>query len=164
MPVAEKKPEPEAKPVAIQAVAKQEPKEAAAPAASGTPAAAKAGQTIRFDLEKLDRLVNTVGELVHFYGCARVAFVGGSLQDVGGHNLLEPAAAGTAVVTGPHLHNFVDIAERLRAAGALRVGQDAQEVGQHIAALLGDDAARAAMVVAGPRPGDRKSTRLNSSH
>src|SRR3546814_4337746 len=64
MPVAEKKPEPEAKPVAIQAVAKQEPKEAAAPAASGTQAAAKAGQTIRVDLEKLDRLVNTVGELV----------------------------------------------------------------------------------------------------
>src|SRR3546814_8592568 len=40
------------------------PKEAAAPAASGTQAAAKAGQTIRVDLEKLDRLVNTVGELV----------------------------------------------------------------------------------------------------
>src|SRR3546814_6722776 len=64
MPVAEKKPEPEAKPVAIQAVAKQEPKEAAAPAASGTQAAAKAGQTIRVDLEKLDRLVKTDGEPV----------------------------------------------------------------------------------------------------
>jgi len=94
-------------------------------------------------------VIDTLGELVPFYGCAHVAFVGGSLEDIGGHNLLEPAAAGTAVVTGPRLHNFVDIAERLRAAGALRVGEDADEVGDHIAALLGDDAMRASMVVAG---------------
>ena len=51
-------------------------------------------------------VIDTLGELMPFYGCARVAFVGGSLQDVGGHNLLEPAAVGTAVVSGPHLHNF----------------------------------------------------------
>src|SRR5690606_7072767 len=80
-------------------------------------------------------VIDTLGELVPFYGCAQVAFVGGSLQDIGGHNLLEPAAAGTAVVTGPHLHNFVDIASRMRAAGALRVGRDAAEVESHLAAL-----------------------------
>ncbi|MDQ2701708.1 MAG: lipid IV(A) 3-deoxy-D-manno-octulosonic acid transferase [Pseudomonadota bacterium] len=94
-------------------------------------------------------VIDTLGELVPFYGCAQVAFVGGSLQDIGGHNLLEPAAAGTAVVTGPHLHNFVDIAARMRAAGALRVGQDADAVGGHLATLLADDAARTAMVIAG---------------
>src|SRR5690606_31273289 len=55
-------------------------------------------------------VIDTLGELASFYRCAQVAFVGGSLQDIGGHNLLEPASAGTPVVTGPHLHNFSDIA------------------------------------------------------
>src|SRR3546814_6208180 len=59
-------------------------------------------------------VVDTLGELMDFYACAQVAFVGGSLQDIGGHNMLEPAAVGTAVVTGPHLHNFADIARQLR--------------------------------------------------
>ena len=94
-------------------------------------------------------VIDTLGELVPFYGCADVAFVGGSLQDIGGHNLLEPASAGTAVVTGPHLHNFLDIAARMRAAGALRVGKDATGVGDHIAGLLEDDVARKRMTVAG---------------
>ena len=94
-------------------------------------------------------VIDTLGELVPFYGCADVAFVGGSLQDIGGHNLLEPASAGTAVVTGPHLHNFLDIAARMRAAGALRVGKDATGVGDHIAGLLEDDVARKRMAVAG---------------
>ena len=90
-------------------------------------------------------VVDTLGELALFYGCAQVAFVGGSLQPIGGHNLLEPAAVGTAVVAGPHLHNFADIAKQLQAAGALRVGADVDAVGAAIEALLADPAARAAM-------------------
>lgn len=94
-------------------------------------------------------VIDSLGELGGFYHCAQVAFVGGSLQEVGGHNLLEPAAAGCAVVTGPHLHNFSDIARRMREAGALRIGADADAVRTHVEALLGDDAARGAMVDAG---------------
>lgn len=94
-------------------------------------------------------VIDTLGELMPFYACADVAFVGGSLQDVGGHNLLEPAAVGTAVVSGPHLHNFADIAAQMQRAGALRVGADAGEVGDELEDLLGDAAARAAMVEAG---------------
>lgn len=94
-------------------------------------------------------VIDSLGELGGFYHCAQVAFVGGSLQQVGGHNLLEPAAAGCAVVTGPHLHNFSDIARRMGEAGALRVGRDAREVQASLAALLGDDTARAQMVQAG---------------
>ena len=94
-------------------------------------------------------VIDTLGELMLFYACAQVAFVGGSLQDVGGHNLLEPAAVGTAIVTGPHLHNFSDIAAQLEQAGALRIGADAQAVGDAIAALLEDAAARARMAAAG---------------
>lgn len=94
-------------------------------------------------------VIDTLGELMAFYACADVAFVGGSLQPIGGHNLLEPAAAGTPVVTGPHLHNFTEIARRLREADALRVGDGVDAVTAHLAALLADDAARAAMARAG---------------
>ena len=71
-------------------------------------------------------VIDTLGELLRFYACAQVAFVGGSLQAIGGHNLLEPAATGTAIVSGPHLHNFADIARRLREAGAMRIVADAE--------------------------------------
>lgn len=94
-------------------------------------------------------VVDTLGELVSFYACADVAFVGGSLQAVGGHNLLEPAATGTAIVTGPHLHNFQEIAHKLEHAGALRIGADVDAVERELASLLGDPAARADMVAAG---------------
>jgi 3-deoxy-D-manno-octulosonic-acid transferase len=94
-------------------------------------------------------VIDSLGELGGFYHCAQVAFVGGSLQEIGGHNLLEPAAAGCAVVTGPHLHNFADIARRMREAGALRVGNDAHAVGALLEELLGDAAARVAMIDAG---------------
>ncbi len=94
-------------------------------------------------------VVDTLGELMDFYACADVAFVGGSLQDIGGHNLLEPAAVGTAVVSGPHLHNFADIARQLDNAGALLIGADADAVGDAIEMLFADADARAAMTVAG---------------
>ena len=94
-------------------------------------------------------VIDTLGELAAFYGCAQVAFVGGSLQDIGGHNLVEPAAAGTPVVTGPHLRNFADIAARMRAAGALRIGADAGAVVSALEELLATPEARDAMVAAG---------------
>ena len=94
-------------------------------------------------------VVDTLGELMAFYGCADVAFVGGSLQPVGGHNLLEPAAVGTPVVTGPHLHNFEEVSRRMDQAGALLIGADADAVGAALEALLGDADARQAMARAG---------------
>ena len=94
-------------------------------------------------------VIDTLGELMAFYGCAQVAFVGGSLQDVGGHNLLEPAAVGTAIVSGPHLHNFREIADQLLHVGALRVGADADDVASVIEQLLADPQTRSTMVAAG---------------
>ncbi|MFP7723137.1 lipid IV(A) 3-deoxy-D-manno-octulosonic acid transferase [Lysobacter sp. A3-1-A15] len=94
-------------------------------------------------------VVDTLGELMSFYACAQVAFVGGSLQPVGGHNLLEAAATGTAIVTGPHLHNFSDIAKRLADADALRVCQDADGVAVQLLALLDDADARHRMAESG---------------
>ena len=86
---------------------------------------------------------------MQFYACAQVAFVGGSLQAIGGHNLLEPAAMGTAAVTGPYLHNFAEISRRMNEAGALRIAPDVQGVADEVLRLLDDAQARERMVETG---------------
>ncbi|HRA57801.1 MAG TPA: 3-deoxy-D-manno-octulosonic acid transferase, partial [Thermomonas sp.] len=92
-------------------------------------------------------VIDTLGELLAFYACAQIAFVGGSLQDIGGHNLLEPAATGTAILSGPHLHNFVDIARRLREAQAMRLVADAASLATALRELFDDAAARQALAM-----------------
>jgi 3-deoxy-D-manno-octulosonic-acid transferase len=63
-----------------------------------------------------------VGPLAHCYGLGRVAFVGGSLVPVGGHNVLEPARLARPIVVGPHTANTGDVVDRLLAVkGAVRV-------------------------------------------
>ncbi|PAU87615.1 3-deoxy-D-manno-octulosonic acid transferase [Pseudomonas sp. WN033] len=64
-------------------------------------------------------LGDSMGELMMFYGCADIAFVGGSLVATGGHNYLEPAALGLPILSGPHRFNFTEISELLEGAGAL---------------------------------------------
>jgi len=64
-------------------------------------------------------LLDTIGELPATYALAQIVFVGGSIVDKGGHNVLEPAAAGATVVTGAHTHNFQAIVELMNEAGAL---------------------------------------------
>ncbi|WP_426247809.1 lipid IV(A) 3-deoxy-D-manno-octulosonic acid transferase [Pseudomonas sp. TWR3-1-1] len=70
-------------------------------------------------------LGDTMGELLFLYALADSAFVGGSLVPNGGHNVLEPAALGKPVLSGPHLFNFLEIAALLREAGALEEVDDA---------------------------------------
>ena len=81
---------------------------------------------------------DTMGELPVFYAGADVAFVGGSLVPVGGHNMLEPAALGVPIVVGPHVFNFTDIARRLRNDEALRQIRDAKELGEVVVEFLQD--------------------------
>ena len=81
---------------------------------------------------------DSMGELPVFYAAADIAFVGGSLVQVGGHNLLEPAALGKPVLTGPYTYNAEDIARLLLDAGAARVVTDADELGEAVINLLGD--------------------------
>jgi len=67
-------------------------------------------------------VVDTMGELMRYYAAADVAFVGGSLAYIGGHNVLEPAALGIPVLVGPHTFNFSEItALLLNRGGATRV-------------------------------------------
>lgn len=89
-------------------------------------------------------LGDTMGELLRFFGASDVAFVGGSLVPVGGHNMIEPAAWGVPVVCGPHLHNFAVVAEMLRSAGGMVVAEDAEQLANCLQGWLGDEEARRA--------------------
>ncbi len=83
-------------------------------------------------------LLDTLGELENFYAAADLAFVGGSLVPVGGHNLLEPAALGVATLTGPHQHNAPDIARLLTAHRGLRVVRNPAELSAAVLRLMGN--------------------------
>ena len=100
----------------------------------------RAGTAVRAESQVL--LVDTMGELAALYASADVAFVGGSLVPVGGHNLLEPAGLGVPVITGPYQCNGRAIAELLlHAGGALQV-TDATELAQALHELFADPGRR----------------------
>ena len=83
-------------------------------------------------------LIDVMGELDVFFSLARVAFVGGSLVPVGGHNLLEAVRAGTPVVMGRHLDNIEDIARQFIDRQAIRIVQDNLELQQVVLGLMKD--------------------------
>ncbi len=86
-------------------------------------------------------LVDTLGELASFFGGATGVFVGGSIAEVGGHNVLEPAMAGVAVSFGPNLANVRAEADALMTAGGgLRIGS-ATELAAHWSKLITDPSA-----------------------
>jgi 3-deoxy-D-manno-octulosonic-acid transferase len=81
-------------------------------------------------------LADTMGEVPLFFAACDVAFVGGSLVPIGGHNLLEPAAQGVPIVTGPHLFNAEEIAAEFVALGACQVVADEQELARAVRQLI----------------------------
>ncbi len=85
-------------------------------------------------------LGDTMGEVPLFYSASDVAFVGGTLVPVGGHNLLEPAALGLPVVAGPHLFNTQEIANLFNRVGALTVVHDEQELARAVTRLFAHEA------------------------
>ena len=88
-------------------------------------------------------ILDTIGELAHLFHVATVAFVGGSLVDHGGHNILEPAVHGKAIVFGPHMQNFAEIADAfLQRQAAVQVATPA-ELAETWTRLLNDGAERA---------------------
>ena len=70
------------------------------------------------------------------YGAADIAFVGGSFVPVGGHNLIEPAAMNTPVLSGPHLHNFLEIRDLLLAQKALIITANPEALAKAVTQLL----------------------------
>ncbi|MGA0704788.1 MAG: lipid IV(A) 3-deoxy-D-manno-octulosonic acid transferase [Steroidobacteraceae bacterium] len=96
-------------------------------------------------------LVDTLGELLMFYAGADLAFVGGSLVPIGGHNLLEPVAVGRPTLTGPYNSNSAGVhADLLRAGGLVSV-QDGRALGDMLVQLFGDSAERDQLTTAGTR-------------
>ena len=90
-------------------------------------------------------ILDTIGELAQLYQVATVVFVGGSLVDAGGHNVLEPAVFGKPIVFGPHMHNFTEIARTFienRGAVQVRAAADLENV---LVELLSDPVKRAGL-------------------
>jgi len=90
-------------------------------------------------------VLDTMGELAQLYQIATAVFVGGSLVDAGGHNILEPAVFGKPIVFGPHMHNFAEITRTFldqRGAILVRSGAELETV---LVELLSDPVRRASL-------------------
>ena len=95
-------------------------------------------EEIKADVVVLD----TIGELAQVYQVAWAAFVGGSLVDIGGHNIMEPAIYGKPILFGPHMQNFAEIADTFLGAGAAVQVRSGRELEDALIDLLADPARR----------------------
>jgi 3-deoxy-D-manno-octulosonic-acid transferase len=128
-----------ATPDALLLWAPRHPERFAAVAAACARAEFRVAQRRRDELPQAQTevfVIDTLGELMSFYAAADVAFVGGSLQEVGGHNLLEPAALGVPALVGPHTFNFQEITELLVDVGAVQRIDDAASLSKKLGQLF----------------------------
>ena len=91
--------------------------------------------------------LDTVGDLQTFYALGDIAFVGGSLVDAGGHNLLEPARVHKPILFGPHMANFAAIAQEMKAKGGGVEVRGVEDLVRELTELLGDADKRRAMFI-----------------
>lgn len=87
-------------------------------------------------------LIDTIGELPSYYAVSDIAFVGGSLVQFGGHNLLEPAAVGIPVLTGPHCFHFMEICDLLVQGGGAIIVSSAVQLSERVCQFLSDERLR----------------------
>lgn len=92
----------------------------------------------RFAGERDVYLLDSIGQLFRYYSLAQIAFVGGTIVPVGGHNLVEPCAYAVPVVCGPHCEKIRDVAKELTDCQALTVANDPEDLKLKLAALAGD--------------------------
>jgi 3-deoxy-D-manno-octulosonic-acid transferase len=90
-------------------------------------------------------VIDAMGELMPFYAATDIAFVGGSLVPIGGHNVLEPAALARPVLVGPHTFNFEEITLTLIREGGARRVPHAEQLGMEVLELLRDGRLRERM-------------------
>ena len=88
-------------------------------------------------------ILDTFGELAQLYQVATAVFVGGSLVDAGGHNILEPAVFGKAIVFGPYMQNFAEIARTFLENDAAIEVHSGRELEHTLLGLLNDPVRRA---------------------
>jgi len=102
---------------------------------------------LRVDAEPRNDVVilDSIGELAQLYQVGTVVFVGGSLVDSGGHNILEPAVFGKPIVFGPYMQNFAEIAAAFLDNGAAVQVRNDRELETALLALLADPVRRASL-------------------
>ena len=83
-------------------------------------------------------VVDAMGELLDFYAASDIAFIGGSLVEVGGHNPIEPGALGLPIIMGPYVFNFEAICQKLVAVEGLYLADNDQILEKHLLALMTD--------------------------
>ena len=105
---------------------------------------ARRSRPVREDAGADVLVVDTHGELASLYAASAVAFVGGTLVPVGGHNVLEAALAGVPVLFGPHLANVPDEARALMGSRGARTVRGADDLVEALGAWLADEALRLA--------------------
>ncbi len=109
-------------------------------------------------------VADTLGELGLFYAAAPVSFVGGSLlPSLEGHNPIEPARLGSAILSGPHVTSFADAYDALSAEGGARIVATAGEIAAMVSHLLGDAAERARLTEAAARATSRGADALTKT-
>jgi 3-deoxy-D-manno-octulosonic-acid transferase len=84
-------------------------------------------------------LLDTLGDLLFFYSVSEVSFVGGSLFDIGGHNLIEPAILMKPILTGPRLENVQEIADQFQSNQAIIIVRDHRDISNAILELSDDN-------------------------
>src|SRR3546814_3241393 len=104
-----------------------------------------------------------MGQLMPFFAASQVAFVGGSLVPIGGHNVLEPAALSVPVLVGPHTFNSEEITLSLIEHGGAERVADASRLGPQVLQLLLDDAHRQHMGQAAQQVFERERGAVRSS-
>lgn len=91
-------------------------------------------------------LGDSMGEMMMYYAMSDVAFVGGSLEKIGGHNVLEPAAIGIPVVIGPNYFNFQEIVDVFKENNAIVIARDKLGLEKEILKLFQDEQTRTCIV------------------
>lgn len=122
-------------PRALLLWAPRHPERFAAVAGDGTRAGFRVASRRIEGLPRADTdifVIDTLGELMSFFAASDIAFVGGSLQEIGGHNVLEPAALGIPALVGPHTFNFQEITDLLIRAGAVQRVADAASLAKKL--------------------------------
>ncbi len=109
-------------------------------------------------------LGDTMGELLKFLGAADVAFIGGSLEPIGGHNMLEALAMGTPALSGPHVFNFQMVADMLCELGVLKIVSTPLGLGQEVIHLLENQAEREQIIQKGLQVVDQNRGALERLH
>ena len=112
------------------------------PDAWGSNGCAQHSKSERVDADTAMVLGDTMGELTMFLAAADIAFVGGSLVPVGGHNPLEPAVLGLPIIMGPHVFNFAGVDALLAAAGGRYRVANSADLAATLESLFDDAAMR----------------------